>query len=672
MIPRCYLTARDFFMTSFKLFFLAIIGLMVLSCQSPNSIKSGIKAYEYKKYNKAIGLLKKEYQNTKRSDIRAEKAYYLGKSYSFLNNYQKANEWFQMADQYGYGPKAISGLANTYKNLEKYDRALEQFEKLKTLSPGNQNLQREIFICNQALRWSTEKSDDLFSLRNMFPTSRYAEYSPSIYENEWIVFTSDNEESTGSKRYDWTGNRKSDLFIMNKKGGAIRKFDGLLNTKNNEGTTAFNKTYDQVFFTRCFDTNGRDEYCKLMVSNRIQGVWSEPQVLPFVSEEKNYGQPALIENDSVLVFSCKSQDQGYDLWYSFKDNNLWTPPLQMPSYINTPGNEHFPTSDGDTLYYSSDHLPGLGGLDIFKTFLRSDGSWEKPINVKPPYNSGGDDFGLTIDRSKNTNKSLEYSGYFTSNRSNTGNDDIFYFEKYKSTSTNTPEIKKEKPVSDFTIYLAGKVFEHLFEIPDDPNSPIASKAPIPKPHIEIKQSSEESAKLKGNQRGLFITSVEQNETYIITAKKQGYLNASITLNTNDLNISSDDKSHTINVELFMDKIYKGKEIILDNIYYDFDDTAIRKDAQPTLDILASKLMLNPHINIELSSHTDCRGEIDYNNELSQKRAQSAVKYLIQKGVNPDQLTAKGYGESSPIINCDCDQCSEDDHQQNRRTSFKIL
>ena len=126
------------------------------------------------------------------------------------------------------------------------------------------------------------------------------------------------------------------------------------------------------------------------------------------------------------------------------------------------------------------------------------------------------------------------------------------------------------------------------------------------------------------------------------------------------------------VELVLDQIFKNKEIVLDNIYYDFDKSDIREDAKPTLNQLANTLKQNPSIKIQLSSHTDCRGNEGYNEELSQRRAQSAVDYLISLGINANRLIAKGYGESNPAVICNCSNCTEEEHQKNRRTTFKIL
>lgn len=655
---------------------LIILLLFGLGCSSLK-IKDGKTAFDYHKYNKAIGLLKDEFQSSSRSEIRGEKAYYIAESYLKLNNYIKANEWFATSEQLGYGPKAISGLAKTYKNLEKYDKAISYYSKLENIMPGDPNIKREKLICKEVLKWKTDVIDQ-YSVRKLMQNSMYSDYSPAFYESDWLIFTSDNESATGSGRYDWTGNKMSDLFIVDKYGNSdVRKFDSYINSVHNDGAATFTKDFNEMYFTRCFNTqNSGDEYCKLMVSYRAEGIWTEPIVLPFVKENINYGQPALIEDDQVLIFSSTSEDQstGYDLFYTERLDNTWTDPYSMPESINSPGDEYFPTSDGDTLYFSSDYLIGMGGLDIFKTYLKADGSWAVPENMKSPINSGADDFGLILDRNGRPISGVEMQGYLTSTRSYEGHEDIYYLEKYKVISSDEIPIVADTKIENrnISLYLAGKVQEYVFTIDGDPNSGIKSKSSIPNPYIKVNDDASNVLDINSNDKGLFIGTLEYGKTYTILVKKQGYLNSTIEVNTNDYIISENEDSYTINQDIILERIYIGQEIVLDNIYYDFNESFIREDAKPTLDKLARKLMDNPQIDIELSSHTDCRGELDYNQELSQARAQAAVDYLISKGIDGTKLSAQGYGETSPKNNCVCDSCSEDQHQKNRRTSFKIL
>ncbi|MBL0025410.1 MAG: OmpA family protein [Saprospiraceae bacterium] len=175
-----------------------------------------------------------------------------------------------------------------------------------------------------------------------------------------------------------------------------------------------------------------------------------------------------------------------------------------------------------------------------------------------------------------------------------------------------------------------------------------------------------------NENGFYYCSVPEGRQIKVTAAKQNYLSSSASIDTRSLKWEGDETTKTINVELVLEKIYENKEINLKNIYYDYDKWDIKPEAVPTLNQLTTILNDNPRINIQLSSHTDCRGLEDYNMILSQKRAQSVVDYLISKGIDEKRLVAVGYGKSLLIENCECEKCTENQHQVNRRTTFKII
>ena len=175
-----------------------------------------------------------------------------------------------------------------------------------------------------------------------------------------------------------------------------------------------------------------------------------------------------------------------------------------------------------------------------------------------------------------------------------------------------------------------------------------------------------------NTEGVASIDLEDNLDYNFLAKKEGYLNNQAKFSSKGLGKDPANPIQKFEVEIVLDKIFKNKEITLDNIYYDLDKWDIRTDAQPTLNKLAETLAQNPEVKIQLSSHTDCRGNDAYNATLSQKRAESAVNYLISKGIDAARLGSKGYGESQPAVSCDCKKCTESEHQANRRTTFKVL
>jgi outer membrane protein OmpA-like peptidoglycan-associated protein len=401
-----------------------------------------------------------------------------------------------------------------------------------------------------------------------------------------------------------------------------------------------------------------------MSSTRVNGLWTKPQKLSFIQDGINYVHPVFIENDSVLVFSAKLKDSDhYDLFYTEMEGGQWLEPEKFPASINTNYNESFPTSEVDTLYFSSDAPTGMGGMDIYKTYLEK-GSWKKPERLLFPLNSGGDDFAfineIYLPRSRNILK----QGYLSSSRSNDGKDFIYRYYITKQT------IKEDIPTADqkerdFDLYLALKVMRGK-----DFNT---SKGSSVLTNTKVTIISNNKVVVQGNtdRNGLLLTQLDKNAEYEIVASKDSFFNNRLYFNTREIK-SPDGNTVTINKEIYLSKIEKGKEIVLDNIYYDYDKWDIKSEAIPTLNKLTELLMLNPQINIDLGSHTDCRGKEDYNKELSQKRAQSVIDFLISKGINKERLIATGYGESKPSVTCQCENCSEEEHQKNRRTSFKIL
>jgi len=199
---------------------------------------------------------------------------------------------------------------------------------------------------------------------------------------------------------------------------------------------------------------------------------------------------------------------------------------------------------------------------------------------------------------------------------------------------------------------------------------VIGKTTMPKTPVDI-SSIISNEGLQTDDNGRFFMDLSDNTSYDISITKDGYFNKIVELELENIQEKASEDT-TINIEILMDKIFVGKEIVLENIYYDFDKSTIRKDAIPALDELSSMLRNNPDINIELSAHTDCIGTAFYNINLSQSRALSVTTYLIDEGISKDRLVAKGYGKSKPAVDCKCDDCTEDQHQTNRRTAFKII
>lgn len=627
-----------------------------------------------KQYSLAIEFFQDEYEQADSKDLRARKAFLLGECYSKINETTDAGKWYDEAVRLDFGTEALWALAANLKMQEQYQKAIALYRIAQQEGWQLSEVQREIKVCQQAMLWQQE-SDDVYSISPLDINTPYDEYSPMFYQGGFLVFTSDRVVDPSSAKYNWTGNDFSDLYIVRQGGGEALLFDSYLNTVHNEGTAVFTKNFDQIFFTRCQSNDG-DDFCKIYWSKNDNGRWLDA-ITPFAMDPKyNYMHPTLIENDSVLIFSSNlpGGEGGYDLYYSFLDEDGWTLPDLMPSRLNSMGNESFPTSDGDTLYYSSDYLPGLGGLDIFKATVDEEGNWSNPENLRLPINSGADDFGFIMDRSNALKQNEEYSAYMTSTRLENSGDDIFLVTKYVPTEDpNEPDLiadSDEDSENKIRIYLAGRVVEKEYEYLQDPNSRIIGKLPITNARVGIEGPSLDN-EIKTDNNGRFYVDLIDNSKYILRASSEGYFNKKIDLELNDISLKTNTDT-TINVEILLDKIFEGEEIVLNNIYYDYNESFIREDAKPSLDSLSLMLKENPELKIQLASHTDCRGEEDLNLALSDRRANAAVSYIISTGIDPSRLVAKGYGKTRMAIDCNCDDCSEEQHQVNRRTTFKIL
>ena len=657
-----------------KFHLLIVVVMTSLSCSFTKKVKDGETAYALKQYMVAIELLESEF-NEGAPQGKARKAYLLGKSYNAISDYNNSIIWMKTALSFDYNPLAYKELGLWYKYLEDYDNAIKAFEEYAFRTNNKSEAEREIRICREVSEWIGQPS--AFSVDRLLENSFSSDYNPVIYERDFLLFTSDRPTASGSDTYKWTGEKYSDFFIMLKTGSEVRRFDALINSEHNEGAGCFTKDFDKFYFTRCFSQDNNNASCKIMESVRIGGFFTEPVTLTFVKENINYGHPALFEQDSVLIFSTDLGDPGvsYDLYYSeLNEEGTWSEPEPLPSIINTPGNEKFPTVQDDTLYYSSDYLPGLGGLDIFKTYLKPDRSWAAPVNMKPPINSGGDDFGLIVDKDARLTGNMLQKGYFSSSRRGSAKDDIYIYTKRPLPKAPKPEVVSEsEPKTGRTLYLAGRTFENQYLKDEDPSSGVSGQRILPLANLRI-ADSDGNIVLQSNSgpNGIFATEISENQSYSIIANKSGYLTRGVNLTTDNINWKEGELSQTINVDILLQKIFKDKEITLENIYYEYDKWDITPDAKPTLDELAELLKVNPNIKIQLSSHTDCRGDSLYNQILSQKRAQSAVDYLISKGIETTRLIAKGFGKDKLLIECECSKCTEIEHQLNRRTAFRIL
>ena len=654
---------------------LSLSILYVVSCTYTIKIKDGKTAFDRKQYAVATGFLQKEFARAKSRVEKGKMAFQLGESYRQLHDDTKAATWYKSAFDNGFGVDALREQAYCLKRQEQYKDAAEAFKNLGIEIGSPYEYKREITACNVAMGWIDDVKYAGYKVETTDFNSEAADYSPSMYEGDKVVITSDRTASTGKDNYTWTGKKYVDLFLV-ENNTAKNFFGSELNTPFNDATAAFTGDFSEMFFTRSGGEQTEEQFTKIFYSKRINGSWTTPEVLPFCKDKVNYSTPS-VSKDGTTLFFASNDPEGWgelDIYTCTKTADGFVDPKILGRTLNTPGKEAYPFIDGDTLYFASDYHTGMGGYDVFKSYRLKGDNWSSPQNLKSPINSGADDFGFIVDYQTPLKEGFYQQGYFTSNRiGGKGGDDVYRFDR------GTPPLRPIVVVVDtpkvvkivYKNILDVIVLEKIFAFQDNPNSKVLGKKPLADAKVLLNFNGKKR-EITVNTEGVASVDLDDNTDYNIFGSKENYLNNQAKFTSKGLGKDPANPIQKFEVEIVLDKIYKNKEITLENIYYDYNKWDIRSDAQPTLNKLADILAQNPQIRIQLSSHTDCRGNDAYNETLSQKRAESAVNYLISKGLDASRLVAKGYGESQPAITCDCKKCTEDEYQANRRTTFKVL
>lgn len=645
---------------------LVLVFSTFYACVYTEKIQTGDVAIQRKQYNVAVELLEKEYIKTNVASLKALKAYQLGISYDKMGQFKESVQWFEEAVRYDHGPDAIYSLANGYKKVGKYNEAMNLLNEYAKLTRDNIRVSAEISSTQQAMNWVIEERENkIFNISKIdISEPNSSEFINAIDKQGNIYYTSD-KTNEGQELYKWTGRSYSQIYMKSNEDDV--SLGSPFNSQLNSGTVTFSPKGDECVFSRCDVQENNDYFCKLYYTRKEGDGWIEPVLLNFTESEVNYVQPAFNSDASILAFSSdKNKDEkGYDIFITKRRGVLWTEPEDVGNVINSSANEGFPQYKGDTLFFSSDRSAGMGGLDIYYTYIMDDGRLSPPVNMKYPINSPADDFGLILLKGNDSNN---WTGYFSSNRD--GSDDIFFFERDQIREN---KIIRERQLKDMNYFVQLTLVTEEKEYIEKGNtlSGVKFKKPLANVEIDVYKSGEYVRRSKTNQYGFFDFKPNWEKDYTFIFTKDNYLTNSIDFSTKNITIDSTKEMQLFQRNVLMEEIFIGQEIVLESIYYDYDKWDIREDARPSLDTLVSLMRFNPKLTIELSSHTDCRGEDQYNKDLSQKRAESAIAYLILNGVKSERVVAKGYGETLPAVDCACDTCTEEEHQRNRRTSFMI-
>ncbi|MFT6851136.1 MAG: peptidoglycan-associated lipoprotein [Sphingobacteriales bacterium] len=619
---------------------IAIIATALYACgSSKGALTAAERAYGEKKYATAADLYRQATSGTSREE-RGYLYFMAGDCYSNFNDHKNAVSWYSRAVRFGYDSLDVQyQLGTNLAKMEKFEEALIAFESQLIQYPDDEKTKlakKEVQLALELL-----EQPSLFEVYEETQlNTRESEFAP-MYLLDGLVFTSTREPVKGKNLDEWTGTGYLNLYYTIKNDRGRWEKAELLNKKKlktnfNEGTSTFDKNNEIMYFTQCNGPKGKTQECAIYMVKFNDGNWEEPTLVNIPTDSATIGQPSITPDSRRLYFAGDLEGGlgGKDIWYSEKvSDTAWSTPVNMGPTINTDKDELFPfiASDG-WLYFSSNGHEGMGGLDLFYTEPLESGEWDKPFNLKYPMNSTGDDFSLILTEDK-------AEGFFSSNRvGGRGNDDIY----------NAVSIPLE-------FNLSGKV-RH------EETSLIIADA-----ILVMENSAGERLTTKTNDDGIYTFSLQPKTDYTLKVTKEKFFGDNGEVNTFGF---KDNKDFIIDFKL---KPIPKKEIVLNGILYDLDKATLRPESKEELKKLISTLTENPGLTIEVSSHTDSRGSNDYNLDLSQRRAQSVVDFLVENEIVTERLEAKGYGETRLLNKCaDGVECTEDQHQINRRTSFTVL
>ncbi len=602
---------------------------------------AGVRYYSLRNFDAAITQL----QSAIQSDPRFIEAYLmLGQVYEDNGNPMEAISAYQkgLAINEKFYPGGLLTLAGLQFNEGYYNEALQSYTRFISLNSGHSShkalAQRGIRQCEYALNAIKNPVD--FKPVNLGPSinSNLDEYWPALSADEKTLMITRLIPDTDVK-----SPVQEDFFISEWADTGwtpIRNIGKPLNSDDNEGAQSISGDGRYMVFTACNKDDGKGR-CDLYASVRTGDNWSVPVNLGSpVNTNYRETQPSLSSDGRTLYFSSdRPGGKGqHDIWVTCKnDKGLWSVPENIGEPVNTPGTEISPFIHGDmqTLYFSSDGHPGMGGYDLYLTRKDSSDKWQTPANLGYPINSNRDEIGLIVNSRGNW-------AYYASDMVKERGQDIYKFE--------LPEYDRPLPVT----YLKGKVFDaRNFQ-------PLRAVFEL----IDLESGEQLYHSFSDSITGEFLVSIPVDRNYMLNASRKGYLFYSENFALK--NGQGVDKPFLKDVPL--QPLIAGNRIILKNVFFETDSYALKKESTLELDKVVQFLKTNPAIKIEIGGHTDQTGTVEYNRTLSENRAKSVTEYLISSSINPARIISKGYGMSVPIA----DNNSEEGRALNRRTEMKII
>ena len=707
---------------------------LILTAQE-KELNAADKAFTSRDYTAAVKYYKKVLRKTNDFELQKNVAYRIGLSYYKMGDYRLAENWLADAVGNRIDSlKAYLLYANILAVENRHEDAINILYKALKIAPHNERIQSKI-TANKILM-EAKKADTFEIVKEVTAlNSPYSDYSVGWW-NDKLVFASTRSIAYGRSMDGRTGQGFSKLYYAAydpdiNKWSNVAEMPGKLRTPYNDGAFVYDSINRIGYWTSC---NERNHRCLIYQSayNKYKKQWQKAGKASFMLDGYNYGHVAVANGGKTLYF-VSNMPGGFgenDIWKITRDEDgNWGIPVNLGEEINTPYNEMFPTIAGDTLlFFSSEGDDSYGGLDLYAA-IKSNLGFSKPIHLNYPFNTAADDFSMVLNQSATR-------GYFCSNRNPETGDDIYTFNGFpvklilEGTVTRSPEnlpvknvlivLKNGKGVTDSMYTDKDGKYRHLIDAFDEyritasykkyydekrtfntcsvsllsmppPQKVIdfvmtkrrytcgisglitdrATRKPMPDVKVRIYDKTGFSTYVTTDTTGHYVfKGLKPNTIYTVKTGKPGYFSESrvCTLpRVEESKIFS--KANGYDMDFELTGIKKDAEIILNNIYYDFDKATLRETSKIELNKLASMLKETPNVVVQISAHTDTRGSAEYNLKLSAARAKSVVDYLISKGIDRSRLIAKGYGESKPLIP---NAQTEEQHQANRRTTFKVV
>ena len=596
------------------------------------------KLYDRLEYVKAA----KEYEEIAIDDADAYVYERLANCYYNLFKTEEAERWYSQAISEG---SASADTYFKYSQMLKANGKYEEHNKWMAKFAAAKPKDKRAIAFNENPNYIPQILAKVtkFEVKNSEINTKNSDFG-AVSAGNIVYFTSTRD---GGKKYGWNGQPYLDIYMASYDGdGELSSAKALskdINTKYHEGTVGFSPDKKTMYFTRESYFDGKfkkDEEGKgtlnLYMAKMSGGEWTNVEPLPFNNDEYSVGHPSVSADGKTLYFAS-DMPGGFgqsDLYkVAINSDGSFGEPENLGDDINTEGREFFPfISSNNTLYFSSDGNLGLGGLDVFASKVDGN-SYGAVRNLGTPLNSNSDDFSFTFDEEAK-------KGFVASNREGgKGSDDI-----YETTLIN--------PICDV---------DYVIVVTDKETGAVLSGANV---ILADDQGNSVGAKTTDSE-GKVAFKVECNVSSILEASIQGYVPEKVNVD------SGDNPQRAVNIALApIEEIIKDEVIVLNPIYFDFDKHNIRQDAAFELDKILNVMTKYPNMVIKVETHTDVRGPASYNQRLSERRAKSTVQYLIAKGIDATRLSSEGKGESSPLVNCT--KCTDEEHQQNRRSDFIII